>query len=159
MKEEARITNNCTVYSKGKKEVPMCWQKHSNIRKEEVVEKRTQMLFNEDSDTEGTWHSFPRVTRSQTKKPHNLSGAIENNFVSMIRLCLRKRHYANDIQSLKWKHKHALSSIVFCIMSAIHCSQLVILAHSCNKVSMFQHLLEGCKYFNTKCLCILKEKM
>ena len=36
------------------------------------------MLFN-DNDTEGTCHSFPRVTRSQTKKPHNLSGAIENN--------------------------------------------------------------------------------
>ena len=81
MKEEAMITNNCTVYSIGKKEVPKCWQKHSNIwKKRKVVEKRTEMLFNEDNDTEGSWHSFSRVTRSQTKKPHNFSGAIENNF-------------------------------------------------------------------------------
>ena len=49
-------------------------------RKEKVVEKRTQMLFDEDNDTEGTWHSLPRVTRSKTKKPYNLSGAIENSF-------------------------------------------------------------------------------
>ena len=48
-------------------------------RKEKVVEKRSQIVFNEDNDTEGTWHSFPRVTRSQTKKPHNLSETIKNN--------------------------------------------------------------------------------
>ena len=47
-------------------------------RKEKVVEKRSQIVFNEDN-AEGTWHSFPRVTRSQTKKPHNLSETIENN--------------------------------------------------------------------------------
>ena len=49
-------------------------------RKEKVVEKRSQMVLNEDDDTEVTWHSFPRLTKSQQKRPHNLSAAIDNNY-------------------------------------------------------------------------------
>ena len=49
-------------------------------RKEKVVEKRSQMVLNEDDDTEVTWHSFPRLTKSQPKRPHNLSAAIDNKY-------------------------------------------------------------------------------
>ena len=51
-------------------------------RKEKAVEKRSQMVIDEDKDEELTWHPLPtRATRSQTKtkKPHKLSEAIENN--------------------------------------------------------------------------------
>ena len=45
------------------------------------VEERAQMVFDDDNDEEMTWHSLPtRVTRSQTKKTHNLSDAIDNNY-------------------------------------------------------------------------------
>ena len=50
-------------------------------RKEKVVEERAQMAFDDDKDEEMTWHSLPtRVTRSKTKKTHNLSDAIDNNY-------------------------------------------------------------------------------
>ena len=49
-------------------------------RKETVVEERAQMVFDNDKDEEMTWHSLlTRVARSQTKKTHNLSDAIDNN--------------------------------------------------------------------------------
>ena len=49
-------------------------------RKENAIEKRTQMtLDHDDQDEELTWHSLPRVTRSQMKRSHNLSESIENN--------------------------------------------------------------------------------
>ena len=37
------------------------------------------MVLNENDDTEVTWHLFPRLTKSQPKRPHNLSDAIDNN--------------------------------------------------------------------------------
>ena len=49
-------------------------------RKENAIVKRTQMtLDHDDQDEELTWHSLPRVTRSQMKRSHNLSESIENN--------------------------------------------------------------------------------
>ena len=51
-------------------------------RKEKVVEKRSQMVIDDENDEELTWHSLPtRVTQSQikTKKPHKLSDYIKNN--------------------------------------------------------------------------------
>ena len=39
------------------------------------------MVLDDDNDEELTWHSLlTRVTRFQTKKLHNLSDAIENNY-------------------------------------------------------------------------------
>ena len=44
---------------------------------------RTQMtLDHDDQDEELTWHSLPRVTRSQMKRSHNLSQSIENNVLA-----------------------------------------------------------------------------
>ena len=50
-------------------------------RKEKVVEKRSQMVIDDENDEELTWHSLPTGTRSQikTKKPHKLSDSIKNN--------------------------------------------------------------------------------
>ena len=50
-------------------------------RKEKVVEKRSQMVIDDENDEELTWHSLPTGTRSQskTKKPHNLSESIQKN--------------------------------------------------------------------------------
>ena len=51
-----------------------------SLTKESAIEKKTQMtLYHDDQDEELTWHSLPRVTRSQIKRSHNLSKSIENN--------------------------------------------------------------------------------
>ena len=49
--------------------------------KEKVVEKRSQMVIDDENDEELTWHSLPTGTRSQikNKKPHKLSESIHKN--------------------------------------------------------------------------------
>ena len=50
-------------------------------KKEKVVEKRSQMVIDDENDEDLTWHSLLTGTQSQikTKKPHKLSDSIKNN--------------------------------------------------------------------------------
>ena len=95
-------------------------------RKENAIEKRTQMTLDHDNQDEVlTRHSLPRVTRSQAKRPHNLC-KIFLQLASMNRQCFDKLLVLKQFYNTYCKHK--LKTFLF-IWFALSVGKVVFSLH------------------------------
>ena len=98
-------------------------------------------LDHDDQDEELTWHSLPRVTRSQMK-----------------RQCFDKLQFLKQFYNAYCKHIYLSNShqLLICIISGKSCFQFAFVAESFLFVTLSLHLQDVNIFDASKCNCRLK---